>query len=462
VAAVPLKTDHVEDVKLLADSEGMLPDLDLSGGLSGLSGPSAYQPQARSRGRILGEGNGPTDLMHALDQQAGTEEGKAAFDGTGRHDRGPDSGIHNMAGAPYGLPGYKESHDWVNDVDIFSPLVFEWHFYGASLDTPTTSEIESKTAWETYLAQDQASAGYPNCAIGNPDFNVNSYMAANEMTGVSCGTAVQEYLQTGVYEGKKSYNAVQYFADESLTSPAYAVTNNAHGLYPKDTFYPDEAATFTWSMWVKNGEDGVGKTTNKWQDLINIRKKSGTHSRDYNIIAGGGNGNQVVMIWLRGFGLSWMPCSPWDNSLRNYGSTATTFRASGASPNFESDSKSSWFQKTQWYHVVHTFQPVGSSYDSTLYINGKKCVTSRGNGQPDITKYSKFHSSGSCRSQGGLKDCGGPFLADGSSGWRSDKIDEMALMRHFPKQALTDDMVSALYVGDKTAMPCLAGESSCL
>merc|ERR1712139_73195 len=84
------------------------------------------------------------------------------------------------------------------------------------------------------------------------------------MTGVSCGTAVQEYLQTGVYEGKKSYNAVQYFADESLTSPAYAVTNNAHGLYPKDTFYPDEAATFTWSMWVKNGEDGVGKTTNKW------------------------------------------------------------------------------------------------------------------------------------------------------------------------------------------------------
>jgi hypothetical protein len=217
----------------------MMPDLDLSGGLSGQS--MGLRPITLGEGqpRSLGEANGPTDLMHALDQQAGTEEGKAAFDGTGRHDRGPDSGIHNMAGAPYGLPGYKDSPDWVNDVDIFSPLVFEWHFYGASLDTPTTSEIESKTAWETYLAQDQASAGYPNCAIGNPDFNVNSYMAANEMTGVSCGTAVQEYLQTGVYEGKKSYNAVQYFADESLTSPAYAVTNNAHGLYPKDTFYPD-------------------------------------------------------------------------------------------------------------------------------------------------------------------------------------------------------------------------------
>merc|ERR1711959_545975 len=265
-----------------------------------------------------------------------------------------------------------------------------------------------------------------------------------------------EYLQTGVYEGKRSYNAIQYF--DNNDKPAFAVTNTAASLYPQNTFYP--STTFTWSMWVKNtsGKNSGGK----WQDVINIRKNDNTHRcHDYSIISGGRNSNQVVMIYLRGFGLSWMPCSPWDNSRRDYGSTATTFRNTGASPGFEGSSKHWWFGQASWYHIVHTFQPAGSSYDSTLYINGKKCVTSQGNDRPHITNPTKF-GSGTCAGQGGTQNCGGPYIADGSSGWRSNRVADMARVRYFPEEALTDTLVEALHQADKSAMPCLAGSETCM
>jgi len=50
-----------------------------------------------------------------------------------RFDDGSD--INNptslFPGPVYGLPGYKESHDWLKDLDWWSPLVFDWRYYKA-------------------------------------------------------------------------------------------------------------------------------------------------------------------------------------------------------------------------------------------------------------------------------------------------------------------------------------------
>jgi len=438
VTAVPINNGHVDmhemDMHYLGEGNGMMP------GEASVLGEDAFNP---------------SDAVHNQDMQAGSLATagaiQPAFDGTGRHDRGPS--IHNMAGAPYGLPGYKESHDWVNDIDIFSPIVFDWHFYGASLDTPTTNEIESKTAWEAYLAQDQASAGYPNCAVGNPDFDVNQYMQNNQLTTNSCGQAVKEYLTTGMYEGKHAYNGIQYFNADG--KEAFSVSSR-QSLYPQNTYYP--STTFTWSMWAKHSGP-----TSSWQELINVRKKQndGFH-HDYNIISGGASSNQVVMVYMNpGNPFNWMACSPWDNSRSDYNNIATTFRGTGATPGYENDNQASWFQRPTWYHVVHTFAAVGSAYDSTLYLNGKKCVSMQGNDMPYIVNPSKYNlGSGTCTGQGGTVDCGGPWIAEGA--WSYDKMAELARVRYFPEEALNDDKVQALYLSDKTSLPCLDGDGSCL
>merc|ERR1712096_13234 len=62
--------------------------------------------------------------------------------GTGRFKK-----TGNFAGAPYGLPGYKESHDWITDVDYFMPVMFNWRFYAAKYKLKGKSEAEVKADW---------------------------------------------------------------------------------------------------------------------------------------------------------------------------------------------------------------------------------------------------------------------------------------------------------------------------
>jgi hypothetical protein len=410
---------------------------------------------------LLGEADdvsNPSDAVHETDMQAGTYAGQSMVDGTGRHDQGPS--VHNMAGAPYGLPGYKESHDWVNDIDIFSPLVFEWNFYGASLDTPVTTEIESKTAWETYIADD--SIKFPNCQVGGPDFDVNFYMSQNELTTISCGAAIKSFLSTGIYEGKKAYNAVTFTNDNE--NAAFAV-NGAAGvnapawrMKPYNSWLPSD--TFTWSLWAKNTAGSY--SNNAWQMLLNIRLLNDVDTNHkLSLLSGGGNGDQVVMVYINKFSADgWMPCSPDDNAATRYhtpaGPGSTTVRATGASPGFEGTDASNWFGQAKWYHIAHKFEKVGSSYESSLYINGKKCVTTTANEQPE---QSKLPTSGKCRSDDGNVDCGGPWIADH---WSDDRVAEMANVRYFGREALSDEKIEALRKADINAMPCLEGSDSCV
>lgn len=106
--------------------------------------------------------------------------------------------------------GYKESHDWVNEVDIFSPVVFDSKYFSAMFGEGDMSESAAKKEWASFLDSEQA---VPNCKQGTSSFSLNTYYRANEATlkemtkdGL-CGRVLKEYLRSGLFEGASTYSA---------------------------------------------------------------------------------------------------------------------------------------------------------------------------------------------------------------------------------------------------------------
>lgn len=120
--------------------------------------------------------------------------------------------IANFVGPKYGLPGYKESHDWENAYDIMSPLVFDYRFYRAFIsefsdyDDATAekmSEEDLRTDWEGQINKKEN----PNCPQGHIWFNANTFYSLNsehntfKMGGASCTSIMQVYLNEGIFTG---------------------------------------------------------------------------------------------------------------------------------------------------------------------------------------------------------------------------------------------------------------------
>jgi hypothetical protein len=55
----------------------------------------------------------------------------------------------NNPGPRYGLPGYKESHNWEQGVDIFSPVIFDPLFYAAKYGLTQNTTDQVKLDWST-------------------------------------------------------------------------------------------------------------------------------------------------------------------------------------------------------------------------------------------------------------------------------------------------------------------------
>merc|ERR1711990_185509 len=446
VVAVPVKKmngewEPVDDVVELGESSSMMPDVSSSG---------------------LGESN-PTEAIAATDMQAGTLAGQSMVDGTGRHDQGPS--IHNMAGAPYGLPGYKESHDWVNDVDIFSPLVFDWEFHGASLDTPVTTQIESKTAWETYV--NDASILYPNCRNGNEKFDLNYYMAEKQLTDQSCGEGLRNYLSTGIYDGYGDYHpSIRYTKTEGGPMAWGISYDPATQLYPPNTWIP--SATFTVSFWVRQTYD-----ENNWQTILEMRRPnladsydSGSPDHDYTVLSGHG----TLFLHMNGWS-GWVSCTPNDNTLELHSNLGHITGESGTTPGFGTESRS-LNSYNGWYHFVHTFQPLGSNYDHKIYLNNKLCTKTQDGGYqagsaPNIVKWANYGTQCySCKAPActpdntNRQDCGGPVTGRPGPHWSQAGSKEMALLRYFPKTALTAEQVSGLYNSEKSRNDCLKNNAA--
>jgi len=138
------------------------------------------------------------------------EASETAFD-ENAGENGPTS---LFPGPTYGLPGYKESHDWVAAYDIFSPLIFDAEWY--AIKYGLESSVSSKADWAAQLSDDDNS--FPDkCRQGSAQFSPQKYYRANpdikpdlEMNSNSeetCGSIIKQYLSAGMLDGALLYDA---------------------------------------------------------------------------------------------------------------------------------------------------------------------------------------------------------------------------------------------------------------
>jgi len=113
----------------------------------------------------------------------------------------------NMPGPAYGNPGYKESHNWESDTDLFAPVVFNWHFYKAMYADALADKNEAQV--RAYWVQEglKDDVKYPDCPQGSSQFAINMYYRANPALAATteegvCKLVLQEYLSNGIYDGK--------------------------------------------------------------------------------------------------------------------------------------------------------------------------------------------------------------------------------------------------------------------
>jgi len=118
-------------------------------------------------------------------------------------------------GPRYGLPGYKESHKWVDEYDIFSPLIFDPKYYSLRYDLGDKSVGALRADWKAYLANDENA--YPaDCRQGNALFSPQKYYRANpqikeslEMNSEAqetCGSIVKAFMKEGVLQAQSRYD----------------------------------------------------------------------------------------------------------------------------------------------------------------------------------------------------------------------------------------------------------------
>merc|ERR1711865_284189 len=130
-------------------------------------------------------------------------------------------------GPAYGKPGYKESHNWEKDSDLFAPVVFDWKFYQAMYDTELAdmSEAQVRQYWvETANADAMV---YPDCNQASSQFSMNMYYRANpgleSTTGGVCKMIVEDYLNNGIYDGKPTaLSAAEKTYSDSLSADELA------------------------------------------------------------------------------------------------------------------------------------------------------------------------------------------------------------------------------------------------
>jgi hypothetical protein len=157
--------------------------------------------------------------------------------------------ILNMPGPAYGNPGYKESHNWESDIDIFSPIIFNPKYYAAKYEV-TGGEAEVRADWKTTgLAADLAA---PDCRQGTADFSLNTYLEKNpgvqESTGGLCAKLLENYLGQGLFDGLSGATNHKILREGAGD---YGVTKQEidTDLVDKDKIVPSQE--YTLSFWLK-------------------------------------------------------------------------------------------------------------------------------------------------------------------------------------------------------------------
>jgi len=119
----------------------------------------------------------------------------------------------NFPGPKYGLPGYKESHDWEGDFDIMSPLVFDYRMYGALINAPLKDKPFNEEDLKVHWTNQVFSAPTGGCPQGNLWFNANRFKSIHgsaftefTMQTVTCDVILKVFLTKAVYEGYQVFS----------------------------------------------------------------------------------------------------------------------------------------------------------------------------------------------------------------------------------------------------------------
>lgn len=160
-------------------------------------------------------------VVYSLEEGAGVSEleDERPTYGNGGHDTHPPASEggegtgyfntqNNFPGPKHGLPGYKESHNWEEDVDLMSPLVFDYRMYRALIqesvsDASGMSEEALKTHWMNAVEANK----YDKCPQGHIWFDANAFYELHKtdqelaMGGSSCKLIMKSYLEKGVFSG---------------------------------------------------------------------------------------------------------------------------------------------------------------------------------------------------------------------------------------------------------------------
>eukprot|EP00656_Telonema_subtile_P002244 TRINITY_DN1097_c0_g1_i3.p1 TRINITY_DN1097_c0_g1~~TRINITY_DN1097_c0_g1_i3.p1 ORF type:complete len:603 (-),score=146.22 TRINITY_DN1097_c0_g1_i3:251-2059(-) len=137
-----------------------------------------------------------------------------------RFDAGAD--INNptslFPGPTNDLPGYKVSHNWLDDIDYWSPLVFDWKYYKARCsEAASCKDLDGadgtalKDMNEGQIKKYWLDHGMKRCDVASPTFNAPYYVASNpdlwedikdtENDKPLCKKAIKQFLTKGVFDG---------------------------------------------------------------------------------------------------------------------------------------------------------------------------------------------------------------------------------------------------------------------
>merc|ERR1711871_646327 len=198
-------------------------------------------------------GNGGDDTHPAYIEDPNTAASQGAFaEGTGYYKR-----MNNFVGPKYGLPGYKESHNWNDDYDILSPLVFDYRFYRALIKKePSEAALMSEEDLKTEFSSDVQKKKTPECPQGNVWFNANTFYTMNKdeneftMGGNKCPGVFQMYLTKGLYEGwglslhQNSESATFPTLGSRLFNPVGTVYSDANDPEPSSAYYQVQSGRY--------------------------------------------------------------------------------------------------------------------------------------------------------------------------------------------------------------------------
>jgi hypothetical protein len=208
-------------------------------------------------------------------------------------------------GPVYGLPGYKESHDWLKDLDWWSPLVFDWRYYKArcadgcakpkTLDSSTGEYTVDaglgdalKDMGEGEIKKYWLEKGMDYRDVASPTFNCEYYVKQNpelheelldDTKHVKCKEAVKHFLTAGVFDGLSGTTYDGKIVTDGADKKSHWKTQGHKclaGCVPGQITWDKN---YAWTFWYMRTTKIYDRQNPKVMPVFSVRTQPGTEGR---------------------------------------------------------------------------------------------------------------------------------------------------------------------------------------